>query len=144
MPHVDRAESAAELAQSLRTSLTAMLTVGNASEAIDFYERAFGAREIRRVVAPTGQIVAELSLGEERFFVVDENRPAFNVSPTTLGGTSVRMNLVVDDPDALWKRAIAAGASVVFPIADQPYGMRQGRVGDPFGHHWLIGKRLGA
>jgi PhnB protein len=142
LPHVDRAESAAELAQSLRTSLTAMLTVGNASEAIDFYERAFGAREIRRVVAPTGQIVAELSLGEERFFVVDENRPAFNVSPTTLGGTSVRMNLVVDDPDALWKRAIAAGASVVFPIADQPYGMRQGRVADPSGHHWLIGKPL--
>ena len=68
--------------------------------------------------------------------------PAFNLSPQTLKGTSVRLNLVVADPDALTARALAAGATVVFPIADQPYGMRQGRVADPYGHHWLIGKPL--
>jgi len=76
------------------------------------------------------------------FLVVDENPPAFNVSPQTLGGTTVRISLVVDDPDHLAARAIAAGAREIFPVSDQPYGMRQGRVQDPYGHHWLIGKPL--
>ena len=120
-----------------------MLTVKGAAEAIDFYRRAIGATEVApRVTAPGGQIVAELAVEGQRFFVVDENVPAFNLSPQTLQGTSVRLSLVVDDPDALAERAVAAGATVVFPIADQPYGMRQGRVADPYGHHWLIGKPL--
>ena len=125
------------------TSLTPMLTVKDAAQAIDFYERAFGATEVRpRVTAPSGQIVAELAIEGQRFFVVDENPAAFNLSPKTLNGTSVRLNLVVDDPDAVAERAMGAGATVIFPIADQPYGMRQGRVADPYGHHWLIGKPL--
>jgi len=125
------------------TRLTPMLTVKGATQAIEFYRRAFGASEVGpRVTAPTGQVVAELAIDEQHFFVVDENVPAFNVSPQTLKGTSVRLNLVVDDPDAVAERAIAAGAKVVFPIADQPYGMRQGRVADPYGHHWLLGKPL--
>jgi len=125
------------------TTLTPMLTVKEAAQAIDFYERAFGAAEVRpRVTTPSGQIVAELAIEGQRFFVVDENPAAFNLSPKTLNGTSVRLNLVVDDPDAVAARAVAAGATVLFPIADQPYGMRQGRVADPFGHHWLIGKPL--
>ena len=125
------------------TTLTPMLTANDAAEAIDFYGRAFGATEVRpRVTAPSGQIVAELAIEAQRFFVVDENPAAFNLSPKTLNGTSVRLNLVVDDPDAVAERALAAGATVVFPIADQPYGMRQGRVADPYGHHWLIGKPL--
>ena len=60
----------------------------------------------------------------------------------TLGGTSVRLNLLVNDPDALADRAAAAGATVVAPVADQPYGLRQGRLADPFGHHWLVGRPL--
>jgi len=120
-----------------------MLTVRTAAEAIDFYRRAFGAREAApRVTSPTGQIVAELELDGQRFFVVDENVAAFNNSPDTLKGTTVRLNLVVDDPDAVAERAVEAGATVVFPVSDQPYGMRQGRVADPYGHHWLIGKHL--
>jgi len=67
---------------------------------------------------------------------------ALNLSPETLGGTSMRLSLIVDDPDAVAERAIAAGATEVFPIADQPYGLRQGRVADPYGHHWLIGRPL--
>jgi len=125
------------------TTLTPMLTVRDAAKAIAFYEQAFGAREAApRVTTPSGQIVAQLAIDGQRFFVVDENPPAFNLSPQTLNGTSVRLNLVVDDPDAVAVRAVNAGATVVFPIADQPYGMRQGRVADPFGHHWLIGKPL--
>jgi PhnB protein len=119
-----------------------MLTVTNAAAASDFYQRAFDAVELSRVAAPTGQLVIGLAIDGHRFFAVDENRPAFNVSPETLGGTSVRLSLIVDDPDAAADRAIGAGARLVFPVADQPYGMRQGRVADPFGHHWLVGKNL--
>jgi PhnB protein len=119
-----------------------MLTVRDAAAAIVFYENAFGAMEHERATTPTGQIVAELTIEDERFFVVDENPDAFNLSPSSLGGTSVRIHLVVDDADASTERALAAGATVIFPVNDQPYGMRQGRVQDPFGHHWLIGTPL--
>jgi PhnB protein len=119
-----------------------MLTVKTAASAIDFYARAFGALAQTRVQTPTGQIVAELSIGGEQFFVVDENPEAFNLSPETLGGTSVRISLIVDDADAATAQAIAAGAVEIFPVADQPYGLRQGRVADPYGHHWLIGTPL--
>ncbi len=119
-----------------------MLTVSDAAGAIDFYTAAFGAREHSRQTTPAGQIVAEMSIAESRFFVVDENPGAFNNSPQRLGGTTVRLSLIVKDPDASAARAIAAGATEVFPVADQPYGMRQGRVEDPFGHHWLLGRNL--
>jgi PhnB protein len=125
------------------TTLTPMLTVRDATAAIDFYDRAFGARAVAPPVrSPNGQIVAQLAIDGQHFFVVDENPAAYNMSPHALKGTSVRLNLVVDDPDAVAARAVAAGATVVFPIADQPYGMRQGRLADPFGHHWLVGRPL--
>ena len=119
-----------------------MLTVSEAAAAIRFYERAFHAKEQGRVQTPTGQIVAEMSIDGQQFFVVDENPEAFNLSPESLGGTSVRMSLVVENADATTAQAIAAGATEVFPVADQPYGLRQGRVADPYGHHWLIGRPL--
>lgn len=119
-----------------------MLTVRNAAAAIDFYGRAFDATEDSRLETPTGQIVAQMSIGDHEFFVVDENPDAFNLSPKALGGTTVRMSLVVDDADAAAAQAIAAGATELFPVADQPYGLRQGRVVDPYGHHWLIGRPL--
>lgn len=119
-----------------------MLTVRNATQAVVFYKNAFGATEVSRAETPTGQIVAEMSIEAQAFFVVDENPQAFNLSPKALGGTTVRISLIVDDPDEVTQRALAAGATVVFPIADQPYGLRQGRVEDPYGHHWLIGKPL--
>jgi Uncharacterized protein conserved in bacteria len=72
-----------------------------------------------------------MSIDGHRFYVVDENPQAFNLSPEALGGTSVRINLIVDDADASTAQAIAAGATEVFPVADQPYGLRQGRVADP-------------
>lgn len=124
------------------TSITPMLTVKNAAQAIEFYARAFGAKEVSRLTTPSGQIIAELTIDGQVFGVVDENPKAFNVSPQSLGGTSVRISLVADDPDAVTEQALRAGATEVFPIADQSYGMRQGRVQDPFGHHWLIGKLL--
>ena len=119
-----------------------MLTVKDASAAVDFYIRAFGAIEGSRLQTPTGQVVAQMFIDGLEFFAVGENPDAFNLSPETLGGTSVRMSLIVGDPDAVTAKAIAAGATEVFPVDDQPYGLRQGRVADPFGHHWLVGTPL--
>jgi PhnB protein len=124
------------------SSPTPMLTVKNAVAAIEFYRDAFGAVENARFTAPTGHVVAEMAIDGLRFFLVDENPSAFNLSPKSLDGTTVRMNLIVEDPDASAAQAIAAGASEIFPVSDQPYGLRQGRVADPDGHHWLIGKPL--
>ena len=123
------------------TAIQPVLTCRDAPTAVEFYQRAFGATELSRTENPNG-IVAELALDGAPFMVVDEVPQAFNVSPATLGGTSVRIHLNVDDPDAVAARAVAEGAREVFPIADQPYGWRQGRVEDPFGHHWLIGRPL--
>lgn len=125
-----------------RVELTPFLTVKDARAIVEFYKKAFGASELSRQSTPAGQFIIEMSLEGDRFYAVDENPAGFNLSPTTLGGTSVRMSLVVGDPDAVADRAVAAGAKIVFPVADQPYGMRQGRIADPEGHHWLIGKPL--
>jgi PhnB protein len=124
------------------SSLTPMLTVKNAVAAIGFYRDAFDAIEQARFTAPTGHVVSELAIDGLRFFVVDENPAAFNVCPTSLDGTTVRINLIVDDPDATAEQAIRAGAREIFPVDDQPYGLRQGRIADPDGHHWLIGRPL--
>ena len=124
------------------SSLTPMLTVKHAVAAIEFYRAALGAVEQARFTAPTGHVVAELAIDGLRFFVVDENPQAFNLSPGSLDGTTVRLSLIVDDPDATAAQAVRAGAREIFPVADQPYGLRQGRIADPDGHHWLIGKPL--
>jgi PhnB protein len=124
------------------SSITPVLTVRHAAEAVAFYQRAFGAREIYRNTYPDSRIVAEMALGAARFRVADEAPEAGNLSPQTLKGTTVRINLFVADPDAVFRQAIASGATEVAPVADQPYGLRQGRLADPFGHHWLIGRPL--
>jgi len=123
------------------TSIKPVLTCRDAEGAVDFYKRALGATELSRVENPSG-IVAEMAIDGAEFMVVDEVPEAFNLSPQTLGGTTVRINLLVADPDAVAEQAVAEGATEVFPIADQPYGLRQGRFADPFGHHWLIGRPL--
>jgi PhnB protein len=119
-----------------------MLSVQDATAAIEFYEAAFGATVVER--SEFGETtVAELAIVGARFFVVTQDPARGNVSPRTIDGkTSVRIDLVVDDPDAVAARAVAAGAREMFPVADQPYGFRQGRVVDPEGHHWLIGRPL--
>jgi PhnB protein len=125
-----------------RNTITAILTVRNAADAVVFYRRALGAEEIYRNTYPDGKIVAEIAIGDARFRVADEAPEASNLSPQSLNGTCVRLNLMVADPDALVSRAIAQGAVQIAPVADQPYGLRQGRFADPFGHHWLIGRPL--
>ena len=100
-----------------------------------------GAR--RRNTAPDGERImhSELLLGDSRFFVVDEF-PDSMLSPSTLGGTTVTMHLYVRDVDALFNRAVEAGATVVMPVADQFWGDRYGILRDPFGHRWSMASRI--
>ena len=124
-----------------KTSISPMLSVRNGAKAIEFYKGAFGAAELFRVGDESG-VVARLSVGGAEFWVADESPENLNFSPESLGGGTVRLVLVVDDPDAAFARAVKAGATAVWPVADQPYGWRVGRIVDPFGHHWEIGKPL--
>jgi PhnB protein len=127
---------------SFRTTITPVLTVRQAAQAVAFYQRAFGAEEIYRNTYPDGRVVAELAVDGARFRVADEAPEVANLSPEALDGTTVRLNLLIADPDKLFERAIAIGAIEVAPIVDESYGLRQGRLADPFGHHWLIGRPL--
>ena len=119
-----------------------MLSVRHGAKAVEFYKAAFGATELFRVEDPSGAVVAQLSVGQSDFWLADESPEHKNFSPETLGGATARIVLVVDDPDAVFAQAVAAGATVVWSVADQPYGWRVGRIVDPFGHHWEIGKPL--
>lgn len=125
-----------------RPSLAAMLSVRRGAQAVEFYKVAFGARELFKIEDPDGNVVAQLAVGESDFWVADESPEHKNFSPETLGGGTVRVVLVVDDPDAAYAKAVKAGAAIVQPVEDQSYGWRVGRVVDPFGHHWEIGKPL--
>jgi len=126
----------------MKTSLSPLLSVRRGASAIDFYKRAFGAQVLSRVEDDKGEIVARMSVDGADFWVADESPKDSNFSPEHLGGGSVRMVLIVEDPDATFKRAISAGATVVWPVGDQPYGWRVGRIVDPFGHHWEIARPL--
>ena len=124
-----------------KTSIAPMLSVRRGAQAIDFYKAAFGATEAFRVDAPDGTVVARLSVDEAEFWVADESPEHKNFSPESLNGSSARMVLIVDDPDAMFARAVAAGATSVLPVHED-YGWRLGRIVDPYGHHWEIGKPL--
>lgn len=108
---------------------------------MEFYKAAFGAGELFRLDSETGEVVARLSVDGAEFWVADESPEHQNFSPESLAGGTVRMVMIVDDPDAVFARAVAAGATVIHPV-DNQYGWRLGRVVDPFGHHWEIGKPL--
>jgi PhnB protein len=129
--------------EDFRTLVTATLSVRNGARAVDFYKEAFGAVELHRVDGPDGTVVAQLSVCGAEFWVADESPDHLNFSPESLGGCSVRMLLIAEDPDAVCRRAVAAGGSEVHPVGEG-HGWRLGRVLDPFGHHWEIGRRVPA
>ena len=108
-------------------SLAPMLSVRRGAEAVEFYKAAFGARELFRIGDEGEAVVAQLAVGESEFWVADESPEHFNFSPESLGGSTARMVMVVSDPDAAFERAVSAGATVVWAVADQPYGWRVGR-----------------
>jgi len=118
-----------------------MLSVRNGAKAVEFYKVAFGAAELFRLDSEDGAVVARLAVSEAEFWVADESPEHLNFSPESLGGGTVRMVMIAENPDASFDRAVVAGATVVSPMSNQ-YGWRLGRVVDPFGHHWEIGKPL--
>jgi PhnB protein len=121
----------------------AQLSVRGGRAAIDFYRAAFGAVEDYRVGGTDEHeaVVAQLSVGDTTFWVADESPPHQNFSPESLGGGTVRMLLVSEDPGGAVERAVAAGAKEVYPVAEA-HGWLLGRIEDPFGHHWEVGKPL--
>ena len=107
--------------------------------AIEFYQRIFGAKEIMRLVDPDQKIgIAQIQIGNARIMLSDEYPEFGAVSPETLGGSTVRIKLMVPDVDATAQRALAAGAKIVRPVQDQFYGERVGQIADPFGYTWII------
>jgi PhnB protein len=125
---------------SLTTSITPWLCVRNGVRAVDFYKSAFGALEVFRM-GDESSVVARLSIDGAEFWLSDESPEHFNFSPESLGGITTRIILVVADPDAVFARAIKAGAKEVYAVTDE-HEWRIGRVVDPFGHHWEIGRPL--
>jgi PhnB protein len=124
-------------------TITPQLVVKGVADAVDWYTKALGANELLRNLAQDGKSImhSELLLGDSRFFVVDEF-PGSMASPASLGGTSITLHLYVQDVDALFGRAVAAGATVLMPVADQFWGDRYGILKDPFGHRWSIASRI--
>jgi PhnB protein len=123
-----------------KTVIAPMLSVRNGTRAIAFYQEAFGAKVLFQL--EEGALVAQLSVDGAEFWVSDESPENANFSPESLNGSTVRIVLIVEHPDAVFGQAVAVGAKVVWPVDNQPYGWRVGRVVDPFGHHWEIGKPL--
>ena len=124
-------------------TLTPYLIVDGASEAIEFYKRAFGAEELSRMAGPDGKVMhAEIRIGDSIVMLGDESPEWGALSPLSTKGTSSSLHIYVDDADATFERALRAGAKVRYPLEDAFWGDRYGKVTDPFGHEWGIGTRV--
>jgi PhnB protein len=120
-------------------AITPYLSIRGASDAIEFYKKAFGATEVMRMAQPDGRIGhAELQIGDSKIMLADEHPEMDFRSPRALGGTPVMLHLYVDDVDTVVSRAIASGAKALRPVQDQFYGDRSGSVADPYGHVWHV------
>lgn len=122
------------------TTLTASLIVKNAENAIEFYKKAFDAQEFYRFVGPDGKSImhTELKIGDSRIMLSEESPQMNCKSPQSLGGTGIYLYMYVEDVDATFNKAVAAGAKLMMPVTDMFWGDRFGQVQDPFGHIWSI------
>jgi PhnB protein len=127
-------------------TITPRLVFDDGAAAIEFYRSAFGAEELgERFTGPAGELIhAELLIGDSVVMITEEgDDPAAPArAPRSLGGVSAIMATYWEDVDAAWERALAAGAAVIYPLADQFYGERGGRLRDPFGHQWMLSSRI--
>jgi uncharacterized glyoxalase superfamily protein PhnB len=123
-------------------TVTPHLVIKGAVEAIEFYKKAFGAEEISKMPGPDGRLMhAAVKIGDSIVFLVDEAPQWGNRGPQSLGGTPVGIHLYVEDVDAVFQRAVAAGGTVKMPLEDMFWGDRYGVVTDPFGHNWSLASR---
>src|SRR5262245_35386352 len=126
------------------TFFAPMIYLKVVAPAIDFYTRAFGAKELRRWGNDDGSVhVAEMTIGGALFHLHEETKRVNELSPETVKATTIAIGLFVDDVHATMARAVAAGGKEIDPVKDYDYQYRQGRLGDPFGHHWLLEKKIG-
>ncbi len=120
-------------------TVTPYIIVDRASEAIEFYKKAFGAKELDRMEAPGGKIMhAEIKIGDSPIMLADEHPEMGARSPKAIGGSPITIHMYVDDVDKVFNQAIAAGAKAERPVQDMFYGDRSGSVVDPYGHKWYI------
>ena len=124
--------------EGMRT-VTPHLTCGGAADAIEFYKRAFGAVELTRLPGPGGKLLhAMIRIGDSKVMLVDEFPEHGSFGPKAMQGSPVTLHLYVDDVDAVFRRAVDAGAKVTMPVADMFWGDRYGRLEDPFDHQWSV------
>lgn len=124
-------------------SITPYLIIKGAAQALEFYNKAFGAREIMRVPGANGTVGhAEIQIGDSKLMLADECPDMEFLSPTSRGGSSVSLLIYVEDVDNRFNQAVAAGAKVIRPLQDQFYGDRSGTIEDPFGHQWSIATHI--
>jgi PhnB protein len=124
-------------------TVTPYLIIHGAARALEFYSRAFGAVEVMRFKGPQGKIMhAEMTIGDSRIMVADEFPQMGAVSPQSIGGTAVGLALYVENVDAVFNRAVAAGATMISAVKDQFYGDRSGTLLDPFGHRWTVATHI--
>ena len=129
---------------AVQTRVTPYLSVKGAAGALEFYQRAFGATVADQMAEEDGRIGhAEIRIGEARVYLADEHPEIGFLSPSTLGGSAVMIELTVADVDAVMRHATEAGATVARAVADQDYGWRNGKLVDPFGHTWMISSPIG-
>ncbi len=124
-------------------SVTPYLVVDGAAEALEFYKKAFGAKEVMRMPGPGGRIAhAEIKIGDSHVMLADEHPEQGHRGPKSIGGTPVGIMIYVEDVDAVFAAAVAAGAKETRPVEDQFYGDRSGHITDPFGHNWMIATHI--
>ena len=119
-------------------SIQPWLSVQNSKKALAFYKLAFDAKEEYHLDGDNDSVIAKLSVNGAEFWISDESPETGSYSPQTIGGSTMRIILIADDPERIFNKALQAGASEVFPIGEE-HGWKLGRIVDPFGHHWEIG-----
>ncbi|MBZ5538325.1 MAG: VOC family protein [Acidobacteriia bacterium] len=136
------AENVKAIPEGLHT-ITPHLVVNDATRALEFYKNAFGAQVLNVHNTPDGKVMhADIKIGDSKLFLNDEFPGMGCQSPKTVGGSSVVLNLYSENVDKLFNQAVAAGATVTMPLANQFWGDRYGQVVDPFGHHWALGQHI--
>jgi PhnB protein len=124
-------------------SVIPYMIVDGAAAAIDFYTMAFGATEVLRIPGPDGKIGhAELKIGDSHIMLADEHPKMEALGPKTVGGSPIKIMVYLEDVDAVVGRAVAGGAKIIRPVADQFYGDRTGGIEDPFGHIWYVATHI--